>query len=187
MTMPFMKPRKKNPVLRTRQMNLPPWARGRTALALTAAAAEGRFELQVCQRCRAVQYPPRDGQHRDDAQQREHQRVDALGREQEQQPAGKPVHHNSGWSGRRLFKRDFLRRNKTRLLPSVYSRTRVSSQPRYSASMDSRVDALSRVTSGGSRNGIHSYSSDMSATQPAGSRLHRGAGRLVTGRPPRAR
>ena len=64
MTMPFMKPKRKNPVLRTRQMNLPPWARGRTALGMTAAAAEGRFELQVCQRCRAVQYPPRDACHR---------------------------------------------------------------------------------------------------------------------------
>ncbi|HEY3635948.1 MAG TPA: SDR family NAD(P)-dependent oxidoreductase [Caldimonas sp.] len=64
MTMPLMKPRRKNPVLRTRQMNLPPWARGRTALGMTAAAAEGRFELQVCQRCRAVQYPPRDACHR---------------------------------------------------------------------------------------------------------------------------
>jgi len=64
MTMPVMKPRKKNPVLRTRQMNLPPWARGRTALGMTAAAAEGRFELQVCQRCQAVQYPPRDACHR---------------------------------------------------------------------------------------------------------------------------
>jgi NAD(P)-dependent dehydrogenase (short-subunit alcohol dehydrogenase family)/uncharacterized OB-fold protein len=62
--MPLMKPRKKNPVLRTRQMNLPPFARGRTALAMTAAAAEGRFELQVCQRCGAVQYPPRDACHR---------------------------------------------------------------------------------------------------------------------------
>jgi NAD(P)-dependent dehydrogenase (short-subunit alcohol dehydrogenase family)/uncharacterized OB-fold protein len=59
-----MKPRRKNPVLRTRQMNLPPFARGRTALGMTAAAAEGRFELQVCQRCRAVQYPPRDACHR---------------------------------------------------------------------------------------------------------------------------
>src|SRR3954470_7032918 len=64
MTMPLMKPRRKNPVLRTRQMNLPPWARGRTALGMTAAAAEGRFELQVCQRCHAVQYPPRDACHR---------------------------------------------------------------------------------------------------------------------------
>ena len=45
-------------------MNLPPWARGRTALGMTAAAAEGRFELQVCQRCQAVQYPPRDACHR---------------------------------------------------------------------------------------------------------------------------
>ena len=62
--MPLMKPRKKNPVLRTRQMNLPPFARGRTALGMTAAAAEGRFELQVCQRCAAVQYPPRDACHR---------------------------------------------------------------------------------------------------------------------------
>jgi len=51
-------------VLRTRQMNLPPWARGRTALGMTAAAAEGRFELQVCKRCQAVQYPPRDACHR---------------------------------------------------------------------------------------------------------------------------
>jgi NAD(P)-dependent dehydrogenase (short-subunit alcohol dehydrogenase family)/uncharacterized OB-fold protein len=45
-------------------MNLPPWARGRTALGMTAAAAEGRFELQVCRRCQAVQYPPRDACHR---------------------------------------------------------------------------------------------------------------------------
>src|SRR3954447_193031 len=64
MTMPLMKPRKKNPVLRTRQMNLPPFARGRTALGMTAAAAEGRFELQVGQRCAAVQSPPRDACHR---------------------------------------------------------------------------------------------------------------------------
>jgi NAD(P)-dependent dehydrogenase (short-subunit alcohol dehydrogenase family)/uncharacterized OB-fold protein len=62
--MPLMKPRRKNPVLRTRQMNLPPFARGRTALGMTAAAAEGRFELQACLRCGAVQYPPRDACHR---------------------------------------------------------------------------------------------------------------------------
>jgi NAD(P)-dependent dehydrogenase (short-subunit alcohol dehydrogenase family)/uncharacterized OB-fold protein len=64
MTMPLMKPKRKNPVLRTRQMNLPPWARGRVALGMTAAAAEGRFELQVCKQCQAVQYPPRDACHR---------------------------------------------------------------------------------------------------------------------------
>jgi NAD(P)-dependent dehydrogenase (short-subunit alcohol dehydrogenase family)/uncharacterized OB-fold protein len=60
MTMPLMKPKRKNPVLRTRQMNLPPWARGRVALGMTAAAAEGRFVLQACKDCQALQYPPRD-------------------------------------------------------------------------------------------------------------------------------
>lgn len=64
MTMPLMKPKRKNPVLRTRQMNLPPWARGRVALGMTAAAAEGRFELQVCKDCSALQYPPREACHR---------------------------------------------------------------------------------------------------------------------------
>jgi len=64
MTMPLMKPKRKNPVLRTRQMNLPPSARGRVALGMTAAAAEGRFALQVCEDCGAVQYPPREACHR---------------------------------------------------------------------------------------------------------------------------
>ena len=64
MTMPLMKPRRKNPVLRTPQMNLPPWARGRVALGMTAAAAEGRFEQQQCQDCGAIQYPPREACHR---------------------------------------------------------------------------------------------------------------------------
>ena len=63
MTMPLMKPKRKNPILRTRQMNLPPWGRSRIALGITAAAAEGRFELQVCEDCRAVQYPPREACH----------------------------------------------------------------------------------------------------------------------------
>jgi NAD(P)-dependent dehydrogenase (short-subunit alcohol dehydrogenase family)/uncharacterized OB-fold protein len=60
MTMPLMKPKRKNPVRRTPRMNLPPWARSRVALGLTVAAAEGRFELQVCQDCKTVQYPPRE-------------------------------------------------------------------------------------------------------------------------------
>jgi len=64
MTMPLMHPPRKNPVLRSRQMNLPPWARGRVALGITAAAAEGRFELQVCADCGAVQYPPREACHK---------------------------------------------------------------------------------------------------------------------------
>ncbi len=63
MTMPLMKPPRKNPILRTPQINLPPWARSRTAMGLTVAAAEGRFELQVCQDCAAVQYPPREACH----------------------------------------------------------------------------------------------------------------------------
>lgn len=58
-TPPLVKPKRKNPVLRTRQMNLPPAARGRVALGMTSAAAEGRFELQVCDECGTVQYPPR--------------------------------------------------------------------------------------------------------------------------------
>lgn len=60
MTMPLMRPKRKNPVLRTQQMNLPPGQRGRVALSLTAAAAEGRFELQVCEDCGTMQYPPRE-------------------------------------------------------------------------------------------------------------------------------
>ena len=56
----FTKPGPKNPLLRTPQFNLPPNARGRVALGITAAAALGRFELQVCQECATVQYPPRE-------------------------------------------------------------------------------------------------------------------------------
>jgi len=43
---------------------LPPSARSRAALGLTAAAARGRFELQTCAACGAVQYPPREACHR---------------------------------------------------------------------------------------------------------------------------
>jgi NAD(P)-dependent dehydrogenase (short-subunit alcohol dehydrogenase family)/uncharacterized OB-fold protein len=43
---------------------LPPFKRSRVALRLTAAAALGRFELQRCRRCSAVQYPPREACHR---------------------------------------------------------------------------------------------------------------------------
>ena len=52
--------KKKNPVLRTRLPTLPPAARSRVALGLTAAAALGRFELQQCRDCGALQYPPRE-------------------------------------------------------------------------------------------------------------------------------
>jgi NAD(P)-dependent dehydrogenase (short-subunit alcohol dehydrogenase family)/uncharacterized OB-fold protein len=60
MTEPLPRPKRKNPLLRTRQPLPPPGARSRTALGLTAAAAEGRFRLQVCEACGAVLYPPRD-------------------------------------------------------------------------------------------------------------------------------
>lgn len=61
---PLGRPKRKNPILRTRVPLLPPWARSRAALGLTAAAALGRFELQVCGNCNTVQYPPRESCHR---------------------------------------------------------------------------------------------------------------------------
>ncbi len=57
---PFKRPKRKNPIVRTRQPTLPPQTRSRVALGLTAAAARGRLELQVCRDCGAVQYPPRE-------------------------------------------------------------------------------------------------------------------------------
>lgn len=60
---PLQRPKRKNPILRTRQPMLPPGLRSRAALGLTAAAALGRFELQVCASCKAVQYPPREACH----------------------------------------------------------------------------------------------------------------------------
>ena len=50
----------KNPVLKTRQPTLPPASRSRAALHLTAAASEGRLELQQCRACGRFQYPPRE-------------------------------------------------------------------------------------------------------------------------------
>jgi len=64
MTEPIRRPKRKNPVVRTRLPVLPPWPRSRIALGLTAGAAEGRFVLQVCAECGAVQYPPREACHR---------------------------------------------------------------------------------------------------------------------------
>ncbi|MBT9287882.1 SDR family NAD(P)-dependent oxidoreductase [Hyphomicrobiaceae bacterium 22] len=54
------RPKRKNPILRSRVPTLPPDRRSRTALGLVRAAALGRFELQHCLECGAVQYPPRD-------------------------------------------------------------------------------------------------------------------------------
>jgi NAD(P)-dependent dehydrogenase (short-subunit alcohol dehydrogenase family)/uncharacterized OB-fold protein len=60
MTGTTMRPRRKNPILRTRLATVPPAGRSRVALGLTAAAARGVFALQVCRACGAVQYPPRE-------------------------------------------------------------------------------------------------------------------------------
>ena len=60
MSEPLARPRRKNPLARTRLPLLPQGARSRTAHGLTAAAAEGRFALQVCADCGHVLYPPRD-------------------------------------------------------------------------------------------------------------------------------
>lgn len=60
MTSPLVRPRRKNPILRTRVPTLPPALRSRVALGLTAAAAHGSFKLQVCRDCARVQYPPRE-------------------------------------------------------------------------------------------------------------------------------
>ena len=63
MSAPLQRPKRKNPILATRLPKEPPSARSRAALGLTAAAAYGRFELQVCAACGAVQYPPREACH----------------------------------------------------------------------------------------------------------------------------
>ena len=60
--LPF--PPKKDPQKRTRGPGLPPMTRSRAALGLGVMAAQGRFGLQVCAECHAVQYPPRDACHK---------------------------------------------------------------------------------------------------------------------------
>ena len=60
MSTPLARPKKKNPLARTRLPLLPSAARSRTAQGLTRAAAEGRFALQVCENCGHVTYPPRE-------------------------------------------------------------------------------------------------------------------------------
>jgi NAD(P)-dependent dehydrogenase (short-subunit alcohol dehydrogenase family)/uncharacterized OB-fold protein len=60
MTEPLTRPKRKDPLKKTRQPLLPLKTRSRTAQGLTAAAAEGRFALQVCADCGAILYPPRD-------------------------------------------------------------------------------------------------------------------------------
>jgi uncharacterized OB-fold protein len=58
------RPEPARPALRDSGAQRPPAQRSRAALGLTAAAARGRFELQVCAGCGTVQYPPREACHR---------------------------------------------------------------------------------------------------------------------------
>ncbi len=60
MTEPLVRPKRKDPLKRTRLPLSPQGARSRTALGLASAAAEGRFALQVCRQCAKAIYPPRD-------------------------------------------------------------------------------------------------------------------------------
>lgn len=60
MSEPLPKPRRKNPLARTRQPVMPLSSRSRTAHGLTLAAAEGRFAIQRCAACGDFTYPPRD-------------------------------------------------------------------------------------------------------------------------------
>jgi NAD(P)-dependent dehydrogenase (short-subunit alcohol dehydrogenase family)/uncharacterized OB-fold protein len=59
-TAPLVRPKRKDPLKKTRQPLYPQSIRSRTAQGLTAAAAQGRFELQTCADCKTVFYPPRD-------------------------------------------------------------------------------------------------------------------------------
>ena len=54
------RPKRKNPILKTRAPTLPPDRRSRIALGLVRGAALGKLELQCCAACGAVQYPPRE-------------------------------------------------------------------------------------------------------------------------------
>ena len=60
MTEKLIRPRRKDILKKTREPLLPQGVRSRTAHGLTAAAAEGRFALQVCADCGFTLYPPRD-------------------------------------------------------------------------------------------------------------------------------
>lgn len=51
--------RPSDPLALPRAALMPPAARSRAALGLAVMAAQGRFALQVCAACAAVQYPPR--------------------------------------------------------------------------------------------------------------------------------
>ena len=57
---PLARSKPKHPLRRFPSPTLPPSARSRVALGLTAFAAQGRLALQVCRDCATVQYPPQE-------------------------------------------------------------------------------------------------------------------------------
>ncbi len=60
MTEALERPSREDPQKCTDSRALPPFARSRKAMAFTAAAAEGRFALQVCTQCNQATYPARE-------------------------------------------------------------------------------------------------------------------------------
>lgn len=60
MTEPLIRPKRKDPLKRSRQPTLPPGWRSRTAHVLTRVAAEGRFAMQFCPACEIYSYPSRE-------------------------------------------------------------------------------------------------------------------------------
>jgi len=60
MSAPLKRLPRKNPILRTPLPTLPPAARSRIAQGLTEGASRGRLELQRCEACGTLQYPPRE-------------------------------------------------------------------------------------------------------------------------------
>lgn len=63
MTSPLPPRRPANPLALPRPPLLPPATPSRAAIALASRAAAGRFALQRCAECGAVQYPPREACH----------------------------------------------------------------------------------------------------------------------------
>ncbi|MCA0422951.1 MAG: zinc ribbon domain-containing protein, partial [Proteobacteria bacterium] len=60
MTEPLQRPKRKDPLKRTRLPTQPPELRSRRSHLLTRAAAEGVFGLPGCSDCGALHYPARD-------------------------------------------------------------------------------------------------------------------------------
>ena len=60
MSNPLSPPKRKDPLTPSRLGHVPPRLRSRAAKAMAVRAGQGRFVLQVCERCSEATYPPRD-------------------------------------------------------------------------------------------------------------------------------